>query len=543
MRAHALPGAAVVALAALAAPPRLPAQVWVGPDSTCGIAPGHFRVNSAVVNLKAAAEKPAQRDRMLAQTVDVLTRALTNDGQAENPAAWYYLGRYYVEVKDPVGADSAFAHAERLAPRCAGDITSWRRSLWAEVLNAGLRNWQEGRQDSAVMLLHRAHRILPAHPKSLFDLGQLYAAAGRVDSAAKYLEQAIGVAADDTAFARARRDAMISIARLRFRAAQETPAVAQWHRTRQARDSAHRRLKEDSTVLARVVESSASRRSRGTRLAPGDQQRFAQDSATRGQAVEQGRAGLRALGQRAPAESSAAAAVLEPAIAAFREYLRANPEMVDAVPALATLYAQSGRTDAATAVFDSLYGAASRVDGEVVVLAGQRILAAGLAEAGMRVLTGGLDRAPYHRDALMQLANARYQARDTGAVLPVAQRLLDVDPLNRTALRLMAAAWDLRGNRDSTAKYLRMADSTLAVEISVASFAADTSGATVAGTATNRRATPSLPLRLTFELLDSRGAVKATQTVEVPTLAPHGTHTFELRAPGAGLRAWRYRPS
>jgi cytochrome c-type biogenesis protein CcmH/NrfG len=145
----------VLALALLPLP--LAAQTeWVGPQPPCDIKPGHFRLNSVPVNFKAAYEKPAQRDRMLSQTLDVLTRSITQDKQDQNPAAWYYLGRYYVEVADAAGADSAFDRAVALAPQCAADVDGYRRALWADVYAAGQRTRQEGKTDSAAMLLHAA---------------------------------------------------------------------------------------------------------------------------------------------------------------------------------------------------------------------------------------------------------------------------------------------------------------------------------------------------------------------------------------------------
>src|SRR5256885_2250657 len=94
----------------------------------------------------------------------------------------------------------------------------------------------------------------------------------------------------------------------------------------------------------------------------------------------------------------------------------------------------------------------------------------GLYRAGARALTLGLARNPYRRDALFSLAVAHYQLRDSAALLPVAQRLLVLDPLNRASLKLVAAGWDFGGRRDSTRAYVARADTGLAVEISVPSW-------------------------------------------------------------------------
>src|SRR5574341_487667 len=184
------------------------AAQWVQPQPPCDVKPGHFRINSAVVNLKAAAEKPTQRDRMLSQTLDVLTRAIVGDKQDQNPGAWYYLGRYYVEMKDGAGADSAFARAERLAPQCAADIAGYRQALAADLQTDGLRTWQEGKLDSAVTLLRRAAVLVPRNPKPYFSLGQLFSSQDRFDSAAIYLRKGAAAAAGDTAFAAERREAL-----------------------------------------------------------------------------------------------------------------------------------------------------------------------------------------------------------------------------------------------------------------------------------------------------------------------------------------------
>jgi len=159
------------------------AQAYVPPQPPCDIKAGHFRVTSAIVDLQSAATKPNTRDRMLQATRDVLTRAITTDGQDKNPAAWYYLGRYYVEMKDAAGADSAFRRAAALAPQCQQDIDAYRERLWVDVLQAGLRTWQENKLDSAKVLLRQAMTLKPSHPRAAFALGQIYAAASQIDSA------------------------------------------------------------------------------------------------------------------------------------------------------------------------------------------------------------------------------------------------------------------------------------------------------------------------------------------------------------------------
>ncbi|HXL12139.1 MAG TPA: hypothetical protein VN955_12135, partial [Gemmatimonadales bacterium] len=109
--------------------------------------------------------------------------------------------------------------------------------------------------------------------------------------------------------------------------------------------------------------------------------------------------------------------------------------------------------------------------------------------------------------------------------------------------KLLAGAWDLRGRRDSTLRYLAQADSLLAVEVTVSSFVPDSGGAAVTLLATNLRSAPSKPFRLTVEFLDPQGKPVASETRDVPAIPPQENQQIDLKASGKGIAGWRYRPS
>jgi hypothetical protein len=155
----------------------------------------------------------------------------------------------------------------------------------------------------------------------------------------------------------------------------------------------------------------------------------------------------------------------------------------------------------------------------------------------------GLEKSPYQRDALSILGVAYYQLRDSTRLLPLAQRLVNLDPLNRGPIKLVAAGWELRGQRDSTLKYLARADSGLAVEVTVSSFLPDSAAAGITILAANLKPIPSQPFRLTVELLDRAGQVVATEVRDIPTLSPRDTHQVDLKVSGKGIVGWRYRAS
>jgi len=521
----------------------LPAQrAWVGPKPPCNVEPGHFRVNSALLDLKIASEQPVQRDRMLRQTLDVLTRALRDDKQDKNPGAWYYLGRYYVEMGDAAGADSAFDHAQTLAPQCGADIEGYRTELARGLTNQGLTLWQSGNADSAAKLLRQAYDLAPSNPRPLFQLGGLYVERNEVDSANAVLSRAAEAAGTDTAYASAKRDALHTVARLAFRRAQADPATQRWQRTRYSRDSIGPYLASDSTILARMQASSASRRARGARLSPADQQTFTRDSTARAEAVTRDRAALETLRQQAAADSAAAQVAYEPAIAAYRGVVAAYPGQTEAATSLASIYAQAGRRAEAGAVFEALLMQGAELSRTELHDLGQRLVLAKMYGPAARAYTLALQRNPYYRDALADLVNASVANKDTANALATARRLVAIDPLNKMALRLVAQAWELRGQRDSAQRYATLAD-TLSIDISIASLVSDSSGATMAGVASNLGNTAAKPFAITVELLDAKGEVRASQAVQIPGLAAGGTQQFEVKGSGAGIVGWRYRPS
>jgi len=519
------------------------AQGWVPPQPPCEISAAHFKVNGGVLHLKTAAEKPDQRNGQLAEAHRVLVEAILQDKQEKNPGAWYYLGRYYFEIGDAAGADSALARALALAPPCRQDIDGYRRRLWANTLNAGLAAWQGGKEDSAAALFGLAARLAPGNPKAFVALAGLYAGKDNYDSALVYYRRTVEAAGNDTAFAKDKRDALSNVARLLVGRAQNDAAAQDYARLRASVDSIDRGLESDSTILARLTASSQSRKARGRRLAPSDQQTFARDSSGRAQAVAQARVARAALLQQMAADSGKLQVAFAPAVVALQDYLAAYPGAMDAATSLATLYAESGRAAAASAVFDSVAARAQNFDPEELFTAGQRLTSQRWYRAGARALALALTKNPYRRDALYSLGVGYYQLRDSTNLLAVAQRLVQLDPLNRSSIRLLAAAWDLRGRRDSTLKYLVQVDSLLAVEVTVSSFVPDSGGAAATLLATNLRPAPSKPFRLTVEFLDPQGRPVASETRDVPTIPPQENQQIDLKVSGKGIAGWRYRPS
>jgi len=94
----------------------------------CELKPGHYKVSSGATYLKTGIETeiPENRTRALNSGEKVLLEAIHQNGQDKNPAAWYYLGRIYLQRGDLAGADSALSKAEAMSPSCKQDFTQIR---------------------------------------------------------------------------------------------------------------------------------------------------------------------------------------------------------------------------------------------------------------------------------------------------------------------------------------------------------------------------------------------------------------------------------
>ena len=516
------------------------AKSWVEPQPPCDIKPGFFRLNSAVVDLQHAMEQPQMRDHLLGQAQDVLVRSIRDDKQDRNPAAWYYLGRYYVEEDDPVGADTAFAKALSLAPQCKADVASYMKPLAQATLSQGLSVWQAGNKDSAAIYLRRAYSIDSTNLKALFQLGLLYIDTNQLDSASAVLRRAAQASVGDTAYSDARRDALLTVARIAYRQVQADPAVQKWQHTRYSRDSITPNLASDSTILARMQASAASRRARGARLTPADQQSFSHDSSARADAVARDRAARDAMQQQVAADSTAVQAVFAPAIASYKDLVTAYPTNVEAAGSLASIYVQAGRRAEGLGVFDALLTHATDLSTGDLYDLGQRLVESRLWAPGIKALSLVLERNPYHHNALSDLGGAYLDTKDGANAVATLQRLVQLDPMNKETLHLMGQAWDLRSQTDSARKYTLASDS-MAFDISIASMVADSNGVILTGVATNSAKTPSKPIHLTVEFLDATGAVLESQGVDLAAVAPGGSQQFQAHAATKGAIGWRYR--
>lgn len=184
-------------------------------EPACDLKYGHFLVSSAATYLKSGTEvaDPVKTEDILGNAVSTAIRAITEADQGENGAAWYILGRSYLQLGDIQGADSAFTRAARYTPECSEDIKSWRQRAWFPLINPATEFVRAGNADSAMALFRLASVISRSMPQGYYNMGVLFANMGQTDSAIVYFRTAQELAAADARqFTRDRNAATYNLA-------------------------------------------------------------------------------------------------------------------------------------------------------------------------------------------------------------------------------------------------------------------------------------------------------------------------------------------
>ncbi|MGH7529706.1 MAG: hypothetical protein ACREMN_04935 [Gemmatimonadales bacterium] len=490
---------------------------WV--DVSCDLRPGHGLVNRALGRLRNAANARVadQRQENLDEAQRALAEALTAENQGDNPATWYYLGRYYLLRDDAAGADSAFTRAEQLKPDCAEDIATWRRMMWVPLFNAGVEAAQTNNPDSALRAFRRASLILRTEPVGFQYPALLHYNAGRYDSAIVYFRKTADAAGANPQYAEQRKDALYNLSRLQHGLARgEQDSLSsinsdtlspRWTATEAAYREYLALYPNDAEILASLGNVLVQMGKRDSAFALYREIIARADSVG---SITLFRAGVE-IYQSAPPQPDTTAAANDCRAGARRERLSAARirARCDSV--------KSGLIRDFNTSFRETYGLAEEAFTKVV------------------------EMNPHFRDGLFTLVNTKLLLNDTTNTLATARRLVAQDPLNRESLRLLAFTYQQAGDVDSTLHYLRMADSTLVIDVTVNQFEPDSQGASLQGIVTNPRKGGSPPTKLVFEFLDRAGQVVATQTADIPAIQPQQSHPFELKPTGVGIQAWRYR--
>ncbi len=189
---------------------------------------GTGKINDLITDFKAAVSQPdeAKRTAGIAKAKDGFARAILKQDQAGNAAAWIYLGRAYLYQGDVVGADSAFAGADKAAPDCKDETERARQQVWTPLVNDGVAFANANNPDSAAVLFQQANTIYRGSPSAYANLGVIWANRGQNDSAAAYFKRAAEISAKDTTFRDEQKFSTLNLGIVQARARHYDEAVA-----------------------------------------------------------------------------------------------------------------------------------------------------------------------------------------------------------------------------------------------------------------------------------------------------------------------------
>lgn len=237
--------------------------------------------------------------------------------------------------------------------------------------------------------------------------------------------------------------------------------------------------------------------------------------------------------------------------ALLEDYIKVTPGDASAQQALGRALRLSGDTAAVVAIFAEMLKAPDKFTDVQLFEAASNAAASGQDANAVKLFEAGLAKNPYHRVALLNLANVLFTMKDADRMGPVVQRVMALDPNYDTGWRLMAGYFQLRSRSETdAAKKKAMNDSTLfyldkqtktnpRVDINLAQK--NGNAYEVQGTVTNESAAAA-SYTMKFELLDAKGTVVGTKDVAVGPVEAKGNASFSLKMDAPTAVGFRYAP-
>ncbi|HQW66606.1 MAG TPA: tetratricopeptide repeat protein [Gemmatimonadales bacterium] len=237
------------------------------------------------------------------------------------------------------------------------------------------------------------------------------------------------------------------------------------------------------------------------------------------------------------------------AVAEFRKYLAVKPDDAQVIRAMASSLRLSGQAEEAAKIEAAILSA-SIADGSAtandLMQMGVNLFQEKKFTEAAGYFAKVLEKEPYNRDALFNMANVYLAEKNGAKLVEVGQQLVTMEPLNTTNLKLMAEGY--RALNDQ-AKLISSVEKLVAIptDLAIESFQVRTDGAKLTGVATGLEATtpggtplPAAAKTVVFEFLSNAGAVVATSEVAIPALKAGITHPVAVEVQGAGIAGWRY---
>lgn len=191
----------------------------------------HFKVSSGNTYLRSAIETtPDKQEGLLKQARTVVVDAIKEEGQGNQPSAWYSLGRIDLFLGDVAGADSSLRKAEELAPDCKVEIEQLRRTAYAPVANDGAQKVQAGDAAGAMAAFRLASQINPSSGFAPYNIAAIYAQEGNTDSSIAYFKKASAITTSDSNEAKIAKRALYNLGVVQLNSGKAQDAVASFEK-------------------------------------------------------------------------------------------------------------------------------------------------------------------------------------------------------------------------------------------------------------------------------------------------------------------------
>lgn len=133
----------------------------------------HTREANREIGMAAIRQDPEQQREHYQRALE---SALLAIGEApDNPRGWYLAGQAYANLGDYIGADTAFTKAQELYPPYEAQIDPEREQAWVIAYNTGVEALQQNDLDEAIAQMENANRIYSKRPEARLNLGSFYA--------------------------------------------------------------------------------------------------------------------------------------------------------------------------------------------------------------------------------------------------------------------------------------------------------------------------------------------------------------------------------
>lgn len=245
------------------------------------------------------------------------------------------------------------------------------------------------------------------------------------------------------------------------------------------------------------------------------------------------------------------------AVAAYKTFIETYPndeQKTSAQAGMGRMLAALGDTAAVAGVFGEMVADPSKYTDSQLLEGGTNAFNAKRFDDAAKLFEAVLQRNPYYRDALFNLANTYWSQEKWDKMVPVARRLAQVDPNNPDAWQLQAIAYKGRGDVAKAAKNLALEramydtavknvekKNALASRVTFTQFAHDGAKHTLRGTIENTSA-KAATYTVRFEFLDKDGQPVAAKEVTVGPVEAKKSAPFSVEVNQAGIVAFRYAP-